>query len=84
MEILREIYLGKNDRSPALVALTGTASSAVLSDVQRDLKIMGADAITLPETFDRTELKFSVMSCPSEDKIIHLANIVKNELPGKV
>lgn len=66
---------------PALIALTGTASDAVLSDVQRDLKITGEDSLILPETFDRPELTYAVDQCASSDKTLHIADIIKNRLP---
>jgi ATP-dependent DNA helicase RecQ len=52
---------------PQVIALTGTASTVVLSDIQRatDLK---DDAIVTLETFDRSELEFQVKPCSSHQK----------------
>ena len=73
----------KNDRFPVLIALTGTASEAVLSDIQRDLNIVGRNATITPPTFDRPELKFSVEQCDSQDKALMIANLIKNKLPKR-
>ncbi len=60
-----------NDGKPACIAaLTGTASSAVLHDVQRELQITTYDAIVTPKTFDRKELRFDVISSKSQEKMI--------------
>ena len=50
------------------MALTGTASKIVLKDVQRELEITAFDAIITPETFDRPELRYSILTCPSDEK----------------
>ena len=52
---------------PRLVALTGTASSVVLSDIQR-VTNLSEEAIVTPGTFDRPKLEFGVVKCPSYDK----------------
>jgi len=54
--------------TPPLVALTGTASKIVLKDVQRELGITTFDAIITPSTFDRPELRYTVLTAPSEEK----------------
>lgn len=71
----------KGDYVPPLLALTGTASEAVLSDVQRDLNISSPNAIIRPNTFDRSELHFSIETCESTNKIIYIGNYIKNVLP---
>jgi len=45
---------------PTLVGLTGTASFAVLTDVQMEMGIAEEEAIILPQSFDRKELTFHV------------------------
>ena len=45
---------------PTLAALTGTASYAVLEDIQAELDITDEDAIIMPESFDRRELNFDI------------------------
>jgi ATP-dependent DNA helicase RecQ len=56
-----------NDFHPSIIALTGTASSVVLSDIQR---VVGLDdeAIVTPETYDRPELDFEIQKCDSRQK----------------
>jgi len=70
------LNLGRNAREycasdgvvPPLVALTGTASRMVLKDVQRELGITALDAIITPKTFDRRELRYTVLNCHSSEK----------------
>lgn len=50
------------------MALTGTASRAVLKDLQRELKISEFEAMITPTSFDRAELNFFVVDAPSRDK----------------
>lgn len=66
---------------PTLIALTGTASDAVLKDVQRELGIFQPGSLIVPDTFDRPELHFRVYQCPSTDKSLCIAGLVKKELP---
>jgi ATP-dependent DNA helicase RecQ len=54
---------------PPLVALTGTASKIVLKDVQRELGITAFDAIISPNTFDRPELHYTILTSRSEEKL---------------
>jgi ATP-dependent DNA helicase RecQ len=61
-------YCKSHDRVPPLVALTGTASKIVLKDVQRELGITAFDAIISPKTFDRPELRYTILTCPSQEK----------------
>lgn len=81
-DVSRRIFK-KNNFIPSILALTGTASDAVLSDVQRDLKIFGEESMILPETFDRLELNYSVSNCSATAKTAKIANLIKNELPEK-
>lgn len=71
----------KNGQSPVIIALTGTASDAVLKDIQRSLSI-NEEQLVLPDSFDRKELHFRVYECSSEEKIGHIADIIKKELPS--
>lgn len=70
-------------RIPPLLALTGTASHAVLKDVQRELSIQEFDAIITPQTFDRQELKYSVFEAPSNEKQSQLMALLQRTLPEK-
>ncbi len=66
---------------PTLIALTGTASTAVLKDVKRELEINEYDAIITPETFNREELHFKVVSSRSDDKENKLREILTRAIP---
>ncbi len=84
------LNLGRNARSlcakgllvPPLVGLTGTASHIVLRDVQRDLEIHDFDAIITPESFDRPEIQFDVVTCDSSNKIDRIVGLI-NSLPSR-
>jgi ATP-dependent DNA helicase RecQ len=62
-------YCASHGVVPPLVALTGTASKIVLKDVQRELAITAFDAIISPKTFDRPELRYTILTCPSGEKV---------------
>lgn len=68
---------------PALVALTGTASRAVLRDLQRELQIMDFDAIVTPSSFDREELQYAVLQERSGHKQFVLESYLRNALPAQ-
>lgn len=69
--------------TPPLVALTGTASRAVLRDLQRELLVPDFDAIVTPRSFDREELKYVVMHEKSADKQLVLESYLRNTLPAQ-
>jgi ATP-dependent DNA helicase RecQ len=73
----------KNGRVPVIVALTGTASTAVLKDVQRELNIHEFNAIITPTTFDRKELSFQVFKSSSASKQRLLNSIINDYIPMK-
>ncbi|MGB9665023.1 MAG: RecQ family ATP-dependent DNA helicase, partial [Ignavibacteria bacterium] len=75
-------YCKSNNHIPPLVALTGTASRAVLKDVQRELQIEDFDAIITPKTFDRKELKFEIIFSNSQDKLARLKGYLIQRLPN--
>ncbi|MDE0101163.1 MAG: RecQ family ATP-dependent DNA helicase [Bryobacterales bacterium] len=60
---LRSFRSSEDSVSPTLLALTGTASRAVLRDMIRDLEIdrNNSDALIRPESFDRKEIKFRII-----------------------
>lgn len=68
--------------APPLMALTGTASRAVLKDVQRALEIPDFEALITPKTFDRPELKLSVVHCSSANKEANLKGLLE-KLPKR-
>ena len=63
--------------SPAIVGLTGTASRAVLRDLQNELGIMDLRAVVTPQTFDRSELHFEVLHVESSAKIEALEGVLR-------
>jgi len=75
-------YCETNGIVPPLLALTGTASRAVLKDVQRELKIEDFDAIVTPKSFDRPELNFRIISAESDDKGNRLKGYLGQALPS--
>ncbi len=71
---------------PRLLALTGTASRAVLRDMLNDLGIdqRRSDALVRPDSFDRPELKFHIRrTSPREDALSVLRGTI-NGLPQKL
>lgn len=88
------LHLGKNLRRfcedqagapPPVLALTGTASRAVLRDMLIDLEIdrNRSDSLIRPESFDRPELHFEVVrTSPSDDPSASLRGVL-NSLPAK-
>ncbi len=69
---LRKYCSDRSGRSPTLVALTGTASFAVLTDIQMEIDITDEEAIVLPKSFDRPELRFDVESVMRREKSVAL------------
>ena len=70
-----------DNRKPTLVGLTGTASFAVLNDIQTEMQITDEDAIILSRSFDRKELRFEVRKVPKMAKPIELKKL-KTQIPG--
>ena len=60
---------------PTLAALTGTASYAVLEDIQAELDITDEDAIIMPESFDRRELNFDIQRVNQQNRPATLAQV---------
>jgi ATP-dependent DNA helicase RecQ len=71
------------DIPPTIVALTGTASYAVLADIQREIGIDDEEAKIQPSTFDRPELQFSLYTVPSNQKQSQLSDIL-NAIPNQL
>ena len=76
-------YCESSGVTPPLLALTGTASRAVLKDVQRELHIEDFYAIITPKSFDRPELKFHILSSSSAEKAARLLGYLGQTLPSK-
>src|SRR3990170_4772591 len=76
-------YCQSGGITPPLLALTGTASRAVLKDVQRELQIEDFDATITPKSFDRPELKFHVVTSSSAEKVSRLLGYLGQTLPSR-
>ena len=69
------------DFRPSIIAVTGTASSVGLSDIQRLIGV-GDEGIVTPGTFDRPELELEVSKCESGQKWLRLEGLMR-ELPQR-
>lgn len=67
---------------PPLLALTGTASTSVLTDMMHDLEIDDEFAIIQPSSFDRTEIHYRVIRIPSSQKLNTLGRVVGEIVPS--
>ena len=77
---LQQYCSGGEDRKPTLVGLTGTASFAVLADIQTEMDVKDEYAIILPQSFDRPEICFDVTKVPTSGKAPAL-QAVKRRMP---
>ena len=78
-------YCSDNEHdAPAVVGLTGTASFAVLDDIQAEMNINTEEAIILPRSFDRPELRFHVESVPRQEKTSALKRYRNRLLPREL
>lgn len=75
-------YCKHNGFEPVVLALTGTASFVVLSDVQREIGVDDEESKIQPATFDRKELNFEIEKVPSTGKEQKLMKIL-NKLPER-
>mgnify|MGYP002622938621 CR=1 FL=1 len=73
---------GTGDAIPPLLALTGTASTSVLTDMMNDLEIDDEFAIIQPSTFDRPEIHYRVIRVPSSQKLDALGHVVSEIVPA--
>ena len=82
---LRRLGKDHEGNSPPLLALTGTASRAVLRDVLTDLGIDGSDsrALIRPESFDRKELNFEIKRARTAGKAQAILRGCLYAMPGK-
>ncbi len=82
--ILRDnLSSNAKDPGPPILALTGTASRAVLHDMLRELKIESpdGDAVIQPSSFDRPELRYRIQVERSSNAVAALTGAV-SALPG--
>ena len=70
--------------SAPLVALTGTASSIVLADVQRELGILGSEAIIRAKKLDREEIALRCYKLPQNNKDERLDELVRQFMAQKI
>lgn len=71
---------------PVIIALTGTASQNVLTDILRELGITDPDALVTPESFERSELEFEVRKVQVDERFAVLKSLLHNILeyrPGQ-
>ncbi len=83
--ILREhLSSGPGDPGPPTLALTGTASRAVLRDVLNELEmgVDDGDAIIQPHSFDRPELSYRIQSEAPANAVAALVGAVA-AMPGE-
>jgi RecQ family ATP-dependent DNA helicase len=66
-------YCRYEGHEPCLVALTGTASRNVLTDILRELAIEDLEAIVEPRSFDRQELLFEVRQVRPRERLTEIA-----------
>jgi ATP-dependent DNA helicase RecQ len=64
-------------KEPSIIALTGTASRVVLTDVQREIGINDPEAVIMPKTLDRKKLHFLIERVPSREKELELTALLK-------
>ena len=88
-ETIRQFCLYHGKYRPIIIALTGTASYAVLSDVQREIGVEEEAAKVYPKTFDRKELSFDIVNVETKSKLEALRTILRNmpnhfNIPGEM
>lgn len=76
-DTIRRFCKYQGDFTPTVIALTGTASYAVLSDVQREIGVDDEQAKVYPQSFDRKELTFDVKLVDSRNKGQYLRGILR-------
>ena len=81
--VIRQTCRDSRRESPAILALTGTASRAVLKDVLIELGIDQSEegVVIRPESLDRPELHFKVVESPGNDAKAALRGLLPS-LPG--
>ena len=83
-DVLRQVGRDTAGRQPVLLALTGTASRAVLKDVLFELGISlrSENALIRPRSFDREELRYSITRVEPREARAALAGLIR-ALPAK-
>ena len=70
-------YCTFQGHEPVIVALTGTASQLVLIDLRRELDIENLDSIIRPDSFNRPELEYHLLTHQNNDKEVALKNVMQ-------
>ncbi|MDD1703168.1 MAG: RecQ family ATP-dependent DNA helicase [Methanoregula sp.] len=73
-------YCTHEGLQPSLIALTGTASKNVITDITIELEIDDPNAVIEPKSFDRKELQYQVLKVDSHDRISTLESVLKSIL----
>ena len=81
---LRKYCSNNENDKPTVVGLTGTASFAVLADIQAEMDIINEEAVILPRSFNRPELRFHVESVPRKEKTSALKRYRNRILPREL
>lgn len=81
---VQKFCIYQNHYKPVVIALTGTASYAVLTDVQREIGLDEEESKIYPSTFDRQELRFDIYKIASENKRRTLQGLLQDYLPQKL
>lgn len=71
-------YCKKDGIVPPLLGLTGTASRSVLRDIRSELQIIEFNSLITPSSFDRKELKFTILQCSSGEKNERLLGLLSS------
>lgn len=81
---LRRFGRDRFDVPPPLLALTGTASPAVLADTLRELEIDGSrpGALQRPDSFDRPNLRYAFLSGPVGHQSGLLREAIDERIPS--
>ena len=81
---LRELCKGDDDIPPPILALTGTASPAVLRDLLRETEIDPnvPGALQRPESFDRANLHYASLATNAENLKDGIRNVLVGDFPG--
>lgn len=75
--IIRD-YCLYDGKAPTIMALTGTASDNVLTDIRNQLEIWEDGSLITPNKFDREELHYRIVPCQSIEKQKKLLETLKD------
>ena len=81
---MRDVCQDPAGNAPSLLALTGTASRAVLKDVlfELDVEVRSESTVIRPNDFDRPELKYEIRKVKPQEAHAALAGRLRS-LPGR-